>query len=327
MRADWNIRARADAHKYIAGAEGKSDQSFWASGRADLENLILHGVVLEPDAETLEIGCGVGRLLEPMSHRVRQVWGVDVSTEMVRTARRALAERPNVGIASTSGRLSTFADASIDFVYSYAVFQHIPSARAVSRYLSEAARVLKAGGVFRFQVDGRPRHGSRRRDTWQGVSFEDPRDLVRSVELAGFRVAALWGEHTHYFWVTAVREKTSGRPRSRSVQARVRGWRQPALEDVLRKLAVPEEEAHRVASGEISLRLAAEAFLTEKEHEEPREFVVRAYRALLGRDADTAGLAFYVDQIASGFPRSYVIDCLVSSPELEERLREDAATA
>jgi len=327
MRADWNLRALADARKYIAGAEGTSDESFWASGKADLENLILRGITLAPDAETLEIGCGLGRLLEPLSRRVRKAWGVDVSTEMVRAARRALAGRPNVGVVPTTGRLRSFGDASLDFVYSYAVFQHVPSARAVSRYVSEAARVLKVGGVFRFQVDGRPRHGYRRRDTWFGVSFDDPRSFVRFVESEGFSVVALWGEHTHYFWVTAVRRAEPGRPQTQSVRAPAREWRESVLAEVLGRLAATVEDGRRVRAGETSLRELAVPFCREHENEDAGAFVARSYRAILGREADADGLAFYVAQIGSGIPRSNVIDCLISSPELEERLRQDAAAS
>ncbi len=324
MRADWNIRARADARKYIAGAEGTSDESFWASGAADLENLILRGVDLGVDAETLEIGCGLGRLLKPVSQRVRRACGVDVSTEMVRAARRALADRPNVEVFPTSGRLRPFADGSVDFVYSYAVFQHIPSANAVLRYLSEAARVLKGGGVFRFQVDGRPRHGYRRRDTWLGISFDQPGAFARTVASMGFSVAALWGEHTHYFWVTAIRNGGGNRPQSVSVRTRPTQWRPEALEEFLGRLGLAPGEARMVIDGDRSLRQSAEAFVVEHGQEDPRAFVARAYQAVLGREADPGGLAFYVGQIDSGIPPANVIDCLLSSPELEGLLREEA---
>jgi hypothetical protein len=49
--------------------------------------------------------------------------------------------------------------------------------------------------------------------------------------------------------------------------------------------------------------------------------VSRAYEVLLGREADPDGLAFYAKEIASGIPASNTVDCLVSSAELEEKLR------
>ena len=53
----------------------------------------------------------------------------------------------------------------------------------------------------------------------------------------------------------------------------------------------------------------------------PETFVRQAYEIFLGREADEGGLAFYSREIASGVPRSNTIDCLLSSPELEDRLR------
>ena len=99
---------------------------------------------------------------------------------MVERARQALADRPNSRVFATSGRLDRFRDESVDFVYSYAVFQHVPSHRAVRQYMAEAARILKARGVFRFQVDGRPRNRLTRTDTWLGVWYE-PQVITREL--------------------------------------------------------------------------------------------------------------------------------------------------
>ena len=157
MRSDWDRRARENAQHFIACGHSETDDAFWASGRQELDQLILHDVDLEPSARALEIGCGVGRLLRPLSERVGKAFGVDISAEMIERARTAMADRGNVEVFVTSGRLDPIADASLDFVYSFIVFQHIPSKKAVARYIGEAARVLKGQGIFRFQVDGRPR--------------------------------------------------------------------------------------------------------------------------------------------------------------------------
>src|SRR5262249_25450679 len=140
MRADWDRRARENAKRFIACGHSETDEAFWASGRRDLDQLILHDLELEPSARALEIGCGLGRILRPLSERIDRACGVDISAEMVAGARRELAERPNIEVFVTDGRLRGIADAALDFVYSFIVFQHIPSKKAVARYLKEAAR-------------------------------------------------------------------------------------------------------------------------------------------------------------------------------------------
>ena len=52
-----------------------------------------------------------------------------------------------------------FPDETFDFVYSYAVFQHIPSREVVIQYLRETHRVMKTGGLARLQFNGLPQGG------------------------------------------------------------------------------------------------------------------------------------------------------------------------
>jgi SAM-dependent methyltransferase len=321
MRSDWDRRARENAQHFIACGHSDSDEVFWASGRRDLDQLILHDVNLDSSARALEIGCGMGRILKPLSERIEKAFGVDISAEMVARARQGLAGRGNAEVFVTRGRLSDFEDASLDFVYSFIVFQHIPAKKAVALYLLEAARVLKGKGVLRFQVDGRPRPKTSATDTWLGVWYE-PEELKLELARSGFSVADLWGEGTHYLWVTAVRESLPGRPDSRAVRLRRRRWRREAVEAFLARMNLdPPAGAEEVLSGRRSLRQIANRFLEENGRLEPEAFVRRAYEVILGREADEDGLAFYSKEIASGTPPSNTVDCLLSSSELEDRLR------
>jgi SAM-dependent methyltransferase len=323
MRRDWDERARENAQHFIACGHSETDAAFWESGRRDLELSVLHDVELDPTAHALEIGCGIGRLLRPLSERIAKVYGVDISSEMIERARRALADRPNIELFATRGRLDFIPDASLDFVYSFIVFQHIPTKKAVSRYIREAGRVLSEGGVFRFQVDGRPRSRREKADTWLGVWYE-PGELTRELQRAGFETVDLWGEHTHYLWATARRRGGKPGRRPAAVRTRPRKWNRPALEAFLSRLGTDvSTQAPAVLSGRLSLRETAAPLLSRYGEEAPEAFVSRAYQVLLGREADPDGLAFYAKEIASGIPASNTVDCLVSSAELEEKLRPE----
>ncbi len=323
MRRDWDERARRDARRFIACGHSASDAAFWESGRRDLEETVLHDVILAPEARALEIGCGIGRLLRPLSERVAEVHGVDISTEMVAQARRALADRKNVQVTPTLGGLEFVAEGSLDFVYSFIVFQHVPTKKLVARYISEAGRVLSGGGVFRFQVDGRPRDGDVQTDTWLGVWYE-PDELAVELDRAGFEMVNRWGERTHYLWVTARRKQRPGPPARQSARIRRRTWRREAVEELLDRLGAPRVDADRVLSGQVSLRELAEPLLDGTDGAGAEALVRRAYRVLLGREADQGGLGFYAKEIESGIPASNMIDCLIASPELEEQVRRDS---
>jgi SAM-dependent methyltransferase len=156
----------------------------------------------------LEIGCGPGRLMVPMSRHFGEIHGVDVSDEMIRLAEKNLRSIPHAHPHHTTGSdLAPFADDSFDFVYSYAVFQHIPSADVVFNYLREARRVLKPDGILRAQINGLP-DSAQRYDTWSGVriSAQQLMDFTREND---FQLLALEGTQTQYMWTTW-RKRTPG---------------------------------------------------------------------------------------------------------------------
>jgi SAM-dependent methyltransferase len=206
MRADWEARARENASFYICTTAAQSPEAFAASGERDLVEHVLDGLPASPEWRVLEIGCGIGRLLRPLSHRVSRAVGVDLSEEMIRRGREHCADRPNVELHRTDGSLSMLPAGEFDFVFSHIVFQHVPRKAYVERYIREAHRVLRPGGILRIQVDGRTRQFFRHwvADSWSGVVFS-PRDLGRRLERSGFRVTEIRGGGTQYLRATGVK--------------------------------------------------------------------------------------------------------------------------
>jgi SAM-dependent methyltransferase len=212
MREDWELRARRNAPFYICTTAAGSEEEFALSGERDLAERVLDGLPVQPAWRALEIGCGIGRLLKPLSRRVASAAGVDLSEEMIRRARDYCAGCPNLELRVTDGSALPFPDASFDFVFSHIVFQHLPRKAYVERYFREAARVLRPGGIFRAQVDGRSRQVFRRllADSWSGVVFSS-RELRRRLERAGFDVSEIRGEATQYLRATGVKPAVGSR--------------------------------------------------------------------------------------------------------------------
>ena len=105
--------------------------------------------VLGRDRIALEIGCGIGRLMVPLSSRVRSVVGTDVSPGMIAAAMRRLEGIGNASVHVTTGQdLSEFASASMDLVYSVDAFPYLVLCghELVERHLREIRRVLRPGG-------------------------------------------------------------------------------------------------------------------------------------------------------------------------------------
>lgn len=212
MRQDWNQRAREDAEHFVYTRDAESDEAnFSASGRANYDQMVrpylpvlLNGAAPR-NSFVLEIGCGVGRMTRWFAEDFGAVHALDVSPEMVAQAHARLAGYRNVTLHTGSGvDLQPLPDGQFDLVFSYIVFQHIPSAAVIRSYIREAARVLKPGGAFKFQVNGdqSPAYLEHVRDTWQGETFSR-QEIDESLLEAGLELAALEDPGTQYFVITA----------------------------------------------------------------------------------------------------------------------------
>src|SRR5579871_6557809 len=99
MRQDWNDRAREDAHYFVAfGRREQDDADFFATAtdvlrglRAEMRHLRPLGQPMPANLKALEIGCGPGRLVRPLSADFAEIHGIDVSDEMIRLAHEKLA--------------------------------------------------------------------------------------------------------------------------------------------------------------------------------------------------------------------------------------------
>lgn len=95
------------------------------------------------DDEALEVGCGYGQWMHPLSRLVGSVAGIDIHPTLVEKANGILATCPdkNAFMKLSDGVSIPFQDDYFSLVYSISVFQHMPRA-IVRRYLAEIARVL-----------------------------------------------------------------------------------------------------------------------------------------------------------------------------------------
>lgn len=209
MRRDWDVRARENARHYVNTArQDWTDEEFFRSGEQMVAEEIFTDMTNVCQGrwprrmKVLEIGCGAGRITRALSDVFGQVHAVDVSGEMIRQARQALADRPNVVLYQNNGAdLSVLPpDLQFDFAFSCIVFQHIPSREVIESYVREVCRVLRPGALFKFQVQGDPQVEANPEDTWLGVAFSDE-EAVRMAEECGFDPRYRHGAGDQYFWL------------------------------------------------------------------------------------------------------------------------------
>jgi len=145
----------------------------------------------------LEIGCGFGRLIAPITRRypAAEVTGVDVNPHI-------LAQAWGVGFGIRPRYVCTDSLEQFtgqDAIYSVAVFQHLPDSEKRA-YIDGAYTALRAGGVLRVQFIEGDRDG-----------FCDhlvPLDRMAGwCEAAGFVSTVFdWGfAHHQWTWLTAIK--------------------------------------------------------------------------------------------------------------------------
>ncbi len=144
LRTLWRMRNSVECADYDLRAFNSRIplQRYWQRRRY---RLLMN--FTEPEARTLDVGCGSGRFIADLSGG----YGVDLRPEKLRYMRSI-----NPLLAAADGLHLPFPDASFECVVSSEVIEHISDENG--RFLDELTRVLEPGGVL---VIGTPDYGSR----------------------------------------------------------------------------------------------------------------------------------------------------------------------
>ena len=148
-RSYWNFASRVSATAAIL-TDCTDEKEFFETGRYQARPLEALGL-LSSEARVLDIGCGIGRVVNCIYSKVGSVLGVDISDQMVEMAREKV-KAGNVSFQTVDGKsLGGVPSQAFDCCYSFFVFQHMPRSSVASCF-REVRRVLKPGGSFLFQM-------------------------------------------------------------------------------------------------------------------------------------------------------------------------------
>lgn len=148
--------ARAGAHSFSAWFNREAYQndvqgrvrSYWDFNTHILTPAVCALVHTPEHCTALEIGYGGGRLLAAACHFFGFVYGIDIHAAAAHTAHGLRqAGHTNFALLQTNGDDLPCSDASLDFVYSFIVLQHLPDYPVLVRYMREIRRCLRHGGV------------------------------------------------------------------------------------------------------------------------------------------------------------------------------------
>lgn len=94
------------------------------------------------DDKVLDVACGTGFGLVRLATKAGEVYGADVSEAAITSARRHIAQVPNIKLFVEDATILSFGDATFDIVTSFETLEHVDTAV----YVREMWRVLKPEG-------------------------------------------------------------------------------------------------------------------------------------------------------------------------------------
>ena len=120
----------------------------WGLDPRDVDEVVEEFVAPYVTDESVVAGIGVGggRIAARVAPRVRELYGFDISRTMLRRAREALREHPNVRYVKLDRpeELAAY-EGRFDFVYAFDVFLHL-DLHVMWRYFAQFARILRDDG-------------------------------------------------------------------------------------------------------------------------------------------------------------------------------------
>lgn len=159
MNNEWKVLGKKDPYYGVCSSDefNKSNltetsrTAFFKSGAEYIASItsVIKGVFghdFHPQ-NAVDFGCGVGRLVIPLSSVCKHVTGIDISAGMLAEAKKNIDERgiQNVSLVESGSNINLQRE-QYDFIHSYIVFQHIP-VKAGIHIFQQLLDLLKPGGI------------------------------------------------------------------------------------------------------------------------------------------------------------------------------------
>ena len=169
LQEEWNTFGKVNPQWAILNKKGEnvSLTEFFKFGQEEISNVMNYlnskEISINKKGRALDFGCGMGRLTQALAPHFKKVYGIDISSSMIKLANKYNKSPRKVEyILNDKDNLSIFKDNTFDFIYTNIVLQHIPK-KYIFSYIKEFIRILKPNGILLFQLP------SKRLMSWQTI--------------------------------------------------------------------------------------------------------------------------------------------------------------
>jgi len=134
------LKANVEFHRALL--ERYKEQPFFLPENQARVRTLLSGLAVEVGGgRLLDVGCGMGFILDLAHDLFQQLDGIDITPEML----ERVTPRPNVRLRLAPAEAVPFADGAFDVITMYSVLHHLPD---LAQAFREARRVLRPGGTL-----------------------------------------------------------------------------------------------------------------------------------------------------------------------------------
>jgi ubiquinone/menaquinone biosynthesis C-methylase UbiE len=109
----------------------------------------IEGLGIKKDDKVLDLGCGNGRLFEALEKYDIDYYGLDISEELVKIAKKTY---PKGNFIASDLLKTPYKDNEFDVIASIATLHHIPSKKLRREALKEVYRIAKPGGKILISI-------------------------------------------------------------------------------------------------------------------------------------------------------------------------------
>lgn len=142
------LKANIELHTQLAAVYKDTEPHYRPENRARVD-AILRELAASGNGALLDVGCGMGFVIDLAKHHFRRIDGIDITEAMLERV-DTTGTGCDIRVRVAEVEALPFADASYDVATAYAVIHHLHSLEPAFR---EICRVLKPGGWFYTDTD------------------------------------------------------------------------------------------------------------------------------------------------------------------------------